>query len=561
MRTCHSPIGLGISMIVFSLASMGMAAERPSSIDFAERDGLVSSGRVGSAGNPLRSGTTASLREDAGNRLRRTTAADASNVAPKRDENVAPASYSRRSSGISTASNAPKTGIFSSWIGETSATKPPAKWDTNAARAASPAAKRAQGLMPEFLSSAMKLPSMPKPVAKAKAGPQQAAYQSAASAQSYRPPVGASAQPPLGRELGTDRQAAGSTRNRLLGSTATAGTRRVAAPTSSNTDTASALARAHELSSTARTEEEFSAVIAACRNIRASEATAEEAAFGRQLAAWALNRRGQVRAGAGRTDEALADFDAAIRLDAECWRAFHNRGVLQAQAGHLEQAFDDFQRTIELSPTYAKAYSNRAALYVLAGELESALADYQQALERDPELAIAHRGCGRMCHMLGRTNEAVAHLDTAIELAPNDVTALVSRGDLLTDLGHWAEAATDYERALEINPRSAEACRNSAWLLATCPDAGVRDPEEALRRAQLAARLERKSDAMTYDTLAAAHAAIGDYRQAAATIEQAIELAAPSERGVYQDRLQLYRRSRAYLIEPLQPVRQARFER
>ena len=302
-------------------------------------------------------------------------------------------------------------------------------------------------------------------------------------------------------------------------------------------------------------------MIAACQNIRASEATADETAFGRQLAAWALNRRGQVRAGAGRTDGALADFAAAIRLDASCWRAFHNRGVLEAQAGHLEAAFDDFQRTIELSPSYAKAYSNRAALYVLAGELESALADYQQAIDRDPELAIAHRGCGRMCHMLGRTNEAVAHLDTAIELAPHDTTALVSRGDLLTDLGHYEEAAADYDRALEANPRSAEACRNSAWLLATCPDAAVRDPEESLRRAQLAARLERKSNAVTYDTLAAAHAAMGDYRQAAATIQQAIDRAAPSERGVYQDRLQMYRRSMPYAIEPLSQVRQARFER
>jgi tetratricopeptide (TPR) repeat protein len=257
----------------------------------------------------------------------------------------------------------------------------------------------------------------------------------------------------------------------------------------------------------------------------------------------------------------MADFDLAIRVDASCWRALHNRGVLLAQAGQFEPAFDDFHATIELNPEFAKAYSNRAALFVLAGELEPALRDYQRAIELDPELQVAHRGCGRTCHLLGRVDEALTHLTTAVELAPHDAAALASRGDLLTDLGDYAAAASDYEQALAANARSADACRGSAWLLATCPDDAVRNPDLALKRAQMATRLDRKANAVTLDTLAAAQASVGDFEAASQTIRRAIELAPPSERSVYQDRLQMYRQSTPHRIAPLGGVQQAGYER
>ena len=201
--------------------------------------------------------------------------------------------------------------------------------------------------------------------------------------------------------------------------------------------------------------------------------------------------------------------------------------MLLAQAGQFEPAFDDFHQTIELNPNFAKAYSNRAALYVLAGELEPALADYQRAVELDPNFAVASRGCGRTCHMLGRVDEALEHLTRAIELAPQDAAAMASRGDLLTDMGQYEAAANDYEQALAVNPKYADACRGSAWLLATCPDGEVRNPGVALERAQRAVELERKADATTLDTLAAAQASVGDFQSATQTIRRAIELAPP----------------------------------
>jgi tetratricopeptide (TPR) repeat protein len=320
------------------------------------------------------------------------------------------------------------------------------------------------------------------------------------------------------------------------------------------------LVQAHAIADRATSEEDFSQVCSACQRVMASQPTPTENGFAKQLSAWALNRRGQIKASAGRSDDALADFSSAIELDPHLWRAIHNRGVLMAQSGQFDQAFDDFNRTTELNPQFAKAYSNRASLYVVAGQPEPALHDYMRACELDPTLEVAQRGCGRTCHMLGRLDEANQHLNKALELAPNDAAALTSRGDLLTDVGDYANAAADYERALQLDGKSTDACRGSAWLLATCPDSSIRNPQVALRRAELAAKLERKPDPTTFDTLAAAEASAGDFAAATQTIRHAIELAPPSERSVYQDRLAMYRQSTPFQIAPIPGVRQAEYQ-
>ena len=140
-----------------------------------------------------------------------------------------------------------------------------------------------------------------------------------------------------------------------------------------SSSTAALLAEAHQLAETARTEEDFSKIFALCQQIPASTATKEEAAFGRQLAAWSLNRRGQLQARHRTTwkprwTTSIWRFASTRRAGGRCTIA----ACSWRRPGQFEPAFDDFHHTIELNPSFAKAYSNRAALYVLAGELEPA---------------------------------------------------------------------------------------------------------------------------------------------------------------------------------------------
>lgn len=316
------------------------------------------------------------------------------------------------------------------------------------------------------------------------------------------------------------------------------------------------VAEAHALSTSAKTEQDYSRIIETCRRAQASQCSPETAKYAGNLTAWAFNRRGQLKAEAGHDKDAILDFDDAIRTDATCWRAVHNRGVLLAQAGQFEKAFDDFTRTIQLNPQFAKAYSNRAALFMVANNLNAAEQDYNRAIELDANLAVAHRGCGRCCQLLGRLDQAINHYDAAVQLAPNDAYAAACRADLLTDIGRYADALAEYNRALQIDPKSTQANCGSAWLLATCPDSALRNPQLALQRAKQAIEMGGQKDAISYDSLAAAEASAGNFTAAVQSINKAIELAPVDERDAYKDRQVLYQQAKPYRIAPVDRVAQ-----
>ncbi len=312
--------------------------------------------------------------------------------------------------------------------------------------------------------------------------------------------------------------------------------------------------QAHDWSTTANSEQDYFRIIETCRRAQASHCSPETAKYANKLTAWAFNRRGQLRAEAGQDKDAILDFDDAIRADSTCWRAVHNRGVLLAQAGQFERAFDDFSRTIQFNPRYAKAYSNRAALFMVANNLHAALQDYNRAIELDANLAVAHRGCGRVCQLLGRMEDASGHYDAAVQLAPNDAYAAACRADLLTDIGRYSDALAEYNRALQIDSRSSQAHCGSAWLLATCPDSSVRNPELAVERAKKAIELSGHKDAVSFDSLAAAQASAGDFTAAMQSIRKAIELAPADERDSYKDRLVMYQQAKPYRIAPVERI-------
>jgi hypothetical protein len=94
-----------------------------------------------------------------------------------------------------------------------------------------------------------------------------------------------------------------------------------------------------------------------------------------------------------------------------------------------------------------------------------------------------------------------------------------------------------------------------AWLLATVPDANLRDPAEALAIAQRLSKKTRQATPAHLDTLSAALAATGDFRNALRSAEDARSAAlARGDQKLAQEiaqRLALYQADQAYTIPPL----------
>jgi tetratricopeptide (TPR) repeat protein len=299
--------------------------------------------------------------------------------------------------------------------------------------------------------------------------------------------------------------------------------------------------KAFALTKTAETEEVFTQIIGLCKSGLDKGLDTKMVAYARQLSAWAHNRRGEVRADAGNTQEAFKDFDAAVSLDARQWRAVHNRGVSYAMLGNQSAAIADFTRAIELNPKFANAWFNRGELLYEKRDFASALRDYNQVVKLSPQDAAAFNSRGHALYRLQRYADALADYNKALEIDPSSAAALVNRGDLQSDQGNFADAAKDYRAAIKANPALGRAYQSAAWLMATCPDEKFRNSELAIEAAQKAIEIDGDSDYRYLETLAAAQANAGEFDNAITTQQRAIENAPTAVAQVYKGRVEKFR--------------------
>ncbi len=95
--------------------------------------------------------------------------------------------------------------------------------------------------------------------------------------------------------------------------------------------------------------------------------------------------RGRVHAQAGRTEEAIADFTAAIRLDSSLFAAYAPRAELLYRADRRAEAIADFTRVLDLRPDYWYAHAPLGVLLYGDGSWARAHEELVDAYAEDPE--------------------------------------------------------------------------------------------------------------------------------------------------------------------------------
>jgi tetratricopeptide (TPR) repeat protein len=309
---------------------------------------------------------------------------------------------------------------------------------------------------------------------------------------------------------------------------------------------------AYAKSKLAQVDTDYTEVIELCRKGMDKGLRRNYEAYSRRLMGWAYNRRGEMRAAADRDKEALADFEAAVELNQDSWRAIHNRAVSYAFLGRAKEAMADFNRTIKLNQNYANAFFNRGELRNTEGDIEGAVRDYSAAIELGPADPAMFNSRGHALCRMKRYGEALRDYAQALEIDPDDVATLVHRGDAYADIGRFSEAASDYRQAVKIDPKLGRAYQSAAWMMATCPDEHYRNDRLAIEVARKAIALDGEDDFRYLETLAAAQANAGLFKEAKETQEKAIGKAPRSELVPAEKRMALYQRDLAYRDTPRQ---------
>ncbi|HMF13901.1 MAG TPA: tetratricopeptide repeat protein, partial [Gemmataceae bacterium] len=129
----------------------------------------------------------------------------------------------------------------------------------------------------------------------------------------------------------------------------------------------------------------------------------------------------------------------------------------------------------------------------------------------------------RALEALGRQREAVVSYTKALEVKADFVPAWSDRGIAYFKLGQWVQARDDFAKVIELDPKSAWAHNEQAWLLATCPEVKVRDPQRAIALAEEALAM-RPDDGNYWNTLGAARYRAEDWRGAVAALVKSLNL-------------------------------------
>lgn len=274
----------------------------------------------------------------------------------------------------------------------------------------------------------------------------------------------------------------------------------------------------------------------------------------------ALILQGEIFRELDKPNEAIKSFDAATKLAPQAPGPYQNRGEIYREQEEYGKAIEEFNKVIELQPGDVLPLVHRAEAYLHDKKFEAALADADAVLEKQ-QVVAAHRLRGEILAQLNRLDEAIAEMqqltksvpnqpelkmqlamyflinkqpqeaiseyDDVLLLDPENFLALRSRADAYLNIGKHAEAIADFEAALKVEADDTAILNNLAWVLATSPQADLRDGKRAVELATKACELTEYKLPHILSTLAASFAESGNFDTAIEWSQKAVDMDDP----------------------------------
>lgn len=144
-------------------------------------------------------------------------------------------------------------------------------------------------------------------------------------------------------------------------------------------------------------------------------------------------------------------WSRVLQIDPANYIAFTNRGVFRFEReGDLAGALADYNAAIRLNPKDAGNYYNRGILLEKQGDIAGALADYSAVIRLAPKNSRAYNNRGGLRKETGDIAGAVEDFNTAIRLNPFSPEPYANRGVIRLNQDDLKGAVHDFNKALEV---------------------------------------------------------------------------------------------------------------
>ncbi|MEM7371070.1 MAG: tetratricopeptide repeat protein [Bacteroidota bacterium] len=175
-------------------------------------------------------------------------------------------------------------------------------------------------------------------------------------------------------------------------------------------------------------------------------------------------RRAQAYLQLGREEDALADWNYALKLDSENPLLLDGRAMLLIEIEQYSQAIIDLERAMDIAPEVADLYHHRALALIHLRRTSEAIEDLGRAITYSPEKADAYYLRGKLSRTQEHMDEAFSDLHLAIELGGQQADLFKEYALVLLEKGEWESAAEAYQQAASIHP-DPDICLDCAYTL------------------------------------------------------------------------------------------------
>ncbi|MDB6021833.1 MAG: Tetratricopeptide 2 repeat protein [Pedosphaera sp.] len=231
-------------------------------------------------------------------------------------------------------------------------------------------------------------------------------------------------------------------------------------------------------------------------------------------------------------DEAIHYFGEALRMYPQSADAHANLGEAMVEQGNAEQGVEHLVKALELEPNQIEAHFDLGKALAKQGKTPDAITEFREAVRLRPDWTEARQQLVLTLAAAGDLAGAVAEMSAIAQADPANpqpqaqLAALFSQQHQLPEaISHYREAVRLYHAALHSSPDSPQFLNNLAWLLATNPNAEIRNGPEAVTLARHACEATGWKYAIMAGTLAAAQAESGQFEEALKSARQAQEIA------------------------------------
>ncbi len=170
-----------------------------------------------------------------------------------------------------------------------------------------------------------------------------------------------------------------------------------------------------------------------------------------------INRAIELRK-AGKRDDALKMYNAALKMNKQAYEGFFNRGNIYFDMNEDSLAFRDYNTSLSIKPDYAPTYDNRGALYAREGKSELGMADLNKALLLDPTYKPSYKNRGVTLMNMGHYEEAIKDFTKFLSYEPKN-------GDIYNSVGVCYQYLKKYDLSLEPITKAIELTQQGVYYL------------------------------------------------------------------------------------------------